>query len=166
MNTEQKSCAYFPVSGYHIQNMLEMLNIVVKIQEFKGTKQYDYQDEYKSYILQEPAISTKGEKYIDIKYYSTYEITIKNNIFTFAIHNKFSENHIIKMITAEEQNKLLKYLGFIIEEKKEEEEEEEEKCVCGECGISTKGRKIRGLWDNKLCEECGEHSDMEEEDDV
>jgi hypothetical protein len=51
-------------------------------------------------------------------------------------------------------------------EEDEKEEEEEEKCVCGECGISTKGRKIRGLWDNKLCEECGEHSDIEEEEDM
>lgn len=46
-----------------------------------------------------------------------------------------------------------------------DEEEDEEECVCGECGISTKGRKIRGLWDNKLCEECGEHSDIEEEEE-
>jgi len=52
---------------------------------------------------------------------------------------------------------------WVLEEEKKEEEEE--KCVCGECGISTKGRKIRGLWDNKLCEECGEHSDVEEEDE-
>jgi len=33
---------------------------------------------------------------------------------------------------------------------------------CGECGISTQGRKIRSLWNNTLCEECGEES---EEDD-
>jgi len=31
--------------------------------------------------------------------------------------------------------------------------------VCAECGCSTQGRKIRGLWNNVLCERCGEHSD-------
>jgi len=34
---------------------------------------------------------------------------------------------------------------------------------CGVCGVSTQGRKIRSLWNNALCEECGEES--EEEDD-
>ena len=27
---------------------------------------------------------------------------------------------------------------------------------CGECGTSTQGRKIRGLWNNALCEKCGD----------
>jgi hypothetical protein len=44
-------------------------------------------------------------------------------------------------------------------------EKEEEGSTCAECGISTAGRKIRGLWDNVLCEECGEHSDDEESED-
>lgn len=34
---------------------------------------------------------------------------------------------------------------------------------CAECGYSTKGRKIRGVWDNVLCEDCGEHTDDDEE---
>jgi hypothetical protein len=44
----------------------------------------------------------------------------------------------------------------------EDEEEEarwaqlEEASQCGECGVSTSGRKIRGLWNNTLCEKCGE----------
>lgn len=112
MSIQQKTCAIFPVTGRHIQYMLEMLNIVTKNGEFKGTKQFDYHDEHKSYILQEPAISTSGQKNIDIKYYTTYHITIKHNLFTFAIHNKFSENHIIKVLTDEEQTRLLSYLGF------------------------------------------------------
>ena len=33
---------------------------------------------------------------------------------------------------------------------------------CAECGYSTQGRKIRGVWDNVLCEDCGEHSEDEE----
>jgi hypothetical protein len=36
---------------------------------------------------------------------------------------------------------------------------------CAECGTSTKGRKIRGLWDNILCEDCGEHTDDESEEE-
>jgi hypothetical protein len=32
---------------------------------------------------------------------------------------------------------------------------DEEGSSCGECGVSTQGRKIRGLWNNTLCEECG-----------
>jgi len=47
----------------------------------------------------------------------------------------------------------------------EEEEDEEKGATCAECGISTAGRKIRGLWDNVLCEECGEHSDIEEDEE-
>jgi hypothetical protein len=35
--------------------------------------------------------------------------------------------------------------------------------VCAECGCSTQGRKIRGLWNNVLCERCGEHSDNDSE---
>jgi len=38
--------------------------------------------------------------------------------------------------------------------------------TCAECGISTAGRKIRSLWNNVLCEECGEHSDDEEEEET
>lgn len=41
-------------------------------------------------------------------------------------------------------------------EEDSDEEEEEEGSHCGECGTSTQGRKIRGLWNNTLCEECGE----------
>ena len=36
---------------------------------------------------------------------------------------------------------------------------------CGECGVSTAGRKIRGLWDNTLCETCGEEEHECDEDD-
>tara|TARA_R110000772_G_scaffold114329_2_gene218713 strand:- start:113 stop:862 length:750 start_codon:yes stop_codon:yes gene_type:complete len=50
-------------------------------------------------------------------------------------------------------------VGFI-------EKKEEEGSKCGECGVLTQGRKIRSLWNNTLCEKCGEESDDEEEDDV
>lgn len=36
---------------------------------------------------------------------------------------------------------------------------------CAECGECTHGRKIRSLWNNTLCEECGDDTDDEEEDD-
>lgn len=38
----------------------------------------------------------------------------------------------------------------------EKAHEDEEASQCGECGVSTSGRKIRGLWNNTLCEKCGE----------
>jgi hypothetical protein len=37
---------------------------------------------------------------------------------------------------------------------------------CGECGTTTSGRKIRGLWNNELCEECGGDDEDEPEDDA
>jgi hypothetical protein len=46
----------------------------------------------------------------------------------------------------------------------EEEEEEDEGSKCGECGVSTQGRKIRSLWNNTLCEKCGEEEEEEEEE--
>jgi hypothetical protein len=45
------------------------------------------------------------------------------------------------------------------------DEDEEEGSKCGECGVSTQGRKIRSLWNNTLCEKCGEESEDEEEFD-
>ena len=47
----------------------------------------------------------------------------------------------------------------------EEEEEEDEGSKCGECGVSTQGRKIRSLWNNTLCEKCGEEDEEEEEEE-
>jgi ribosomal protein S27AE len=47
----------------------------------------------------------------------------------------------------------------------EEDEEVVVGSVCGECGVSTQGRKIRSLWNNTLCEECGEESDDEDDDE-
>ena len=47
----------------------------------------------------------------------------------------------------------------------EDEDEDEEGSKCGECGVSTQGRKIRSLWNNTLCEKCGEESDDEEDED-
>jgi hypothetical protein len=43
---------------------------------------------------------------------------------------------------------------------RKEGEDEDEGSHCGECGTSTQGRKIRGLWNNTLCEECGEEEEM------
>ena len=40
----------------------------------------------------------------------------------------------------------------------------EEGSTCGECGVSTQGRKIRSLWNNTLCEKCGEESEEEDEE--
>ena len=51
--------------------------------------------------------------------------------------------------------------GCSIETKKVKKEEDEGS-KCGECGVSTQGRKIRSLWNNTLCEKCGEEDEEEE----
>ena len=38
---------------------------------------------------------------------------------------------------------------------------ENEETECVECGVSTHGRRIRSLWNNTLCEKCGEMVDCE-----
>jgi hypothetical protein len=40
-----------------------------------------------------------------------------------------------------------------------------EEVCCLECGVSTQGRKIRSLWNNVLCEKCGEEEVEEEEEE-
>jgi hypothetical protein len=50
-----------------------------------------------------------------------------------------------------------------IESMKKEEEKEKKEVCCLECGVSTQGRKIRSLWNNVLCEKCGEEDEEEEE---
>ena len=53
---------------------------------------------------------------------------------------------------------------YMLEELKKEQEEAVG-AKCDICGISTAGRKIRSLWNNALCEECGADSDGEECED-
>jgi GNAT superfamily N-acetyltransferase len=51
--------------------------------------------------------------------------------------------------------------GFKIEFKNPIFHDSSARAECDICGISTAGRKVRGLWNNALCEECGANSDEE-----
>jgi len=72
------------------------------------------QDQYTTYILSSGAISTNDDERIEIHYYWDYRLTIKNNLFTFPIVNRFDINNIMKVLTDEEQDKILVYLGYKI----------------------------------------------------
>ena len=50
-------------------------------------------------------------------------------------------------------------------DEEESDDEGKHKSECGVCGTDTSGRKIRSLWNNTLCEICGEESDDESDDD-
>jgi hypothetical protein len=47
----------------------------------------------------------------------------------------------------------------------ESDSDDSQVAICVECGCSTQGRKIRSLWNNVLCERCGEYSDSDIEDE-
>ena len=68
-------------------------------------------DEYNIYNLANGAITTEDDDRIKVHYFWDYRITVKNNLFTFAIVDK-TINHVMKILTDEEQTKILVYLGF------------------------------------------------------
>lgn len=102
------------VQGNHIQYILDKILGFQLVSTFNGTKKMDYHDEYNTYALSDGAISTKATylKRIDICYFTTYYLTVKHNLFTFAIHDRISENHIMKVLTDEQQTRILSYLGL------------------------------------------------------
>jgi len=137
------------VGGRHIQYILEQVLRQTILREDKGHPLK--QDEKKLYKLSD-GIITSGTPYIEIKFYQDYILTVTDNIFTFAIHNRVSENHIMKALTDEQQETILIYLGFKRSNKKIETKcgsviASEEPCVneehrfcecancldCGEC---------------------------------
>ena len=50
-------------------------------------------------------------------------------------------------------------------DEEESDDEGKHKSECGVCGTDTSGRKIRSLWNNTLCEICGEESDDESDEE-
>lgn len=68
-------------------------------------------DEYNIYNLANGATTTEDDDRIKVHYFWDYRITVKNNLFTFAIVDK-TINHVMKILTDEEQTKILVYLGF------------------------------------------------------
>jgi len=101
------------VQGNHIHYIFEKFLGFKKIGKYDGTKQKHYRDEYNIYEVTKPAIATNGTDVIHINFYQDYFLTVKNNLFTFAIVSRFSENNIIRILTDEQQEQILKYLGVI-----------------------------------------------------
>ena len=99
------------VQGNHIQHIL------CKILGFQSGGGYtgnpNKQDEYDIYELPDGAISTQENTRIDIHYFWDYRITVKNNLFTFAVNRFNIEDHIMKVLTDEQQIKILTYLGLV-----------------------------------------------------
>lgn len=98
------------VEGRHIQYILENVFGQKIISEDKGHPLK--QDEKKLYKLSDGIITTSGTPYIEISFYWKYILTVTDNIFTFAIHNRVSENHIMKALTYDQQEEILIYCGF------------------------------------------------------
>ena len=100
------------VQGNHIQYILDKILGFQVGAVFTGIK--GNQDEYKTYILSEGAITTNDDERINIHYYWDYRLTVKNNLFTFSIVGRFNVNHVMKILTDEQQTIILTYLGVNI----------------------------------------------------
>jgi hypothetical protein len=97
------------VQGNHIKYIFENILYFQIGGGYSGN--YLKQDKYDTYILSSGAISTNEDERVDIHYYWDYRLTVKQNLFTFPIVNKFHINHVIKILTDKEQQDILTYLG-------------------------------------------------------
>jgi hypothetical protein len=98
------------VGGRHIQYILENVLGQTVLREDKGHPLK--QDEKKEYKLTGGIITTDGTPYIEIMFHSTYRLTVTDNLFTFPIVTRFSDTHIMKVLTDEQQEEILIYCGF------------------------------------------------------
>jgi hypothetical protein len=98
------------VGGRHIQYILENILGQAILREDKGHPLK--QEDKKEYKLADGIISTDGTPYIEIRFYQDYRLTVTDNLFTFPIHTRVSERHIIKVLTDEQQEAILIYCGF------------------------------------------------------
>lgn len=112
---QSKMALSIKVQGNHIQHILEKILAI----PFGGgyTGKQGKEDAYYMYDLTDGgAIATDESERINIHHFWDYSLIVKNNLFTFAIVNRFSVNHIMKVLTDEQQRRILTYLGM---EKKE-----------------------------------------------
>ena len=107
---ETKMATNLKVQGNHIQYILDKILAFQIGAAFTGIK--GKQDEYVTYILSEGAITTNDDERINIHYYWDYRLTVKNNLFTFPIVGRFDVNHLMKVLTDEQQEAILIYCGF------------------------------------------------------
>lgn len=98
------------VGGRHIQYILENVLRQTILREDKGHPLK--QDDKKEYKLADGIITTNGSPYIEIRFYQDYILTVTDNLFTFPIHTRVSEKHIMKVLTDKQQEEILIYCGF------------------------------------------------------
>tara|TARA_R110002126_G_scaffold110456_2_gene247773 strand:+ start:8978 stop:9295 length:318 start_codon:yes stop_codon:yes gene_type:complete len=98
------------VQGNHIQFILDKILGFPVGGAFTGNP--GKEDEYITYELTDGAIATNRSTRINIHYFWDYELTVKNNLFTFPIASRFNVNHIMKVLTDEQQRRILTYLGM------------------------------------------------------
>ena len=98
------------VQGNHIQHILDKILGIPVGGAFTGNP--GKQDEYIIYELTDGAIATNESTRINIHYFWDYRLTVKNNLFTFPIVNRFDVNYIMKVLTDEQQRRILSYLGY------------------------------------------------------
>ena len=106
----KKVVSNLKVQGNHIQHILNKILAIPVVAVYTGKP--GKQDEYITYELTHGAIATDESTRIDIHYYWDYRLTVRNNLFTFAIVNRIDVNHIMKVLTDEQQKRILSYLGF------------------------------------------------------
>jgi hypothetical protein len=107
---KKKVVSNLKVQGNHIQHILnKILGIPVGAMY---TGKPGKQDEYITYELTDGAIATDESTRIDIHYFYDYTLTVRNNLFTFPIVSRFNEKYIMKVLTDEQQKRILSYLGF------------------------------------------------------
>lgn len=110
------------VQGNHIQHILEKI-LAFPVGGFYTGNPLK-QDKFIIYELIDGAISTDESERINIHYFWDYRLIVKNNLFTFAIVNRFEVKHIMKILTDEQQSRILSYLGIEKEETLKTYEEE------------------------------------------
>lgn len=98
------------LQGNHIQYILDKILGITICGGYTGTPSKE--DEYITFELTDGEISTNQSERINIHYFWDYTLTLKNNLFTFPIVNKYSVNHIMKVLTEDQQKRILSYLGY------------------------------------------------------
>ena len=98
------------LQGNHIQHILDKILSIPICGGYTGTPSKE--DAYISFQLTDGEISTNQSERIDIHYFWDYRLTLKNNLFTFPIVNRFEVNHIMKVLTEDQQKRILSYLGL------------------------------------------------------
>jgi hypothetical protein len=107
----KKVVSNLKVQGNHIQHILNKI-LEIPVGAFYTGSKPGNQDKYTTYELTDGAIATDESTRIDIHYFYDYTLTVRNNLFTFPIVSRFNEKYIMKVLTDEQQKRILSYLGF------------------------------------------------------